>query len=112
VTRAKRADRLESALRHADKTLEAWFRQSKKTSRQASVDFARFLRRAKRQSAVAFRHQVDDLQSGLKKLSAGLQQLERGGKAGPAKRRARPAIARKTASSSKAASPRKKKKAA
>jgi hypothetical protein len=112
VSPARRADRVEAALRHADATLEDWFRQSRKTTRAASVVLVRLLRRSKRQSAGVLRHKVDDLQVGLKRLSAGLEQLERDGKAAPKKRRARPATAGTSASSSRAASPRKRKKAA
>jgi hypothetical protein len=101
VSRTKRSDRVEVVLRHADAALEKWFR------------------RARKQSAGVLRHRVDDLQAGLKKLSAGLEQLERDHKvtlptkqterepaAVPSKRRPRLAIARK------ASSPRKRKKAA
>jgi outer membrane murein-binding lipoprotein Lpp len=79
---------MESALQRADATLEDWFRQSQVTTRQAAIVFARFLSRAKRQGAGALRHQLDDLQTGLKKLSAGLEQLERDGKAVQPSRRA------------------------
>jgi outer membrane murein-binding lipoprotein Lpp len=79
---------MESALQRADATLEDWFRQSRVTTRQAAIVFARFLSRAKRQGAGALRHQLDDLQTGLKKLSAGLEQLERDGKAMQPTRRA------------------------
>jgi hypothetical protein len=112
VSPSRRPDRVEAALRHADATLEDWFRRGRKTTRKASVDLARFLLRSKRQSAGVLRHRVDRLQVGLKQLSAGLQQLERDGKAAPKKRRARPAVTRKSASSSTAASARKQKKAA
>jgi hypothetical protein len=112
VSPARRPDRVEAALRHADATLEDWFRRGRKTTRKASVDLARFLVRSTRQSAGVLRHRVDRLQVGLKRLSAGLELLERDGNAAPTKRRARPAVARKSASTSKAASPRKQKKAA
>ena len=112
VSPARRPDRVEAALRHADATLEDWFRQGRKTTRKASVDLVRLLRRSKRRSAGVLRHRVDDLQVGLKRLSAGLEQLERDGKAAPKKRRARAAVAGKSAPSSRAASPRKQKKAA
>jgi hypothetical protein len=85
--RRTRSDRLETVLQRADANLEDWFRQSQVTTRQAAVVFARFLARAKRQGAGALRRQLDDLQTGLKKLSAGLEQLERDGKTGVAKRR-------------------------
>jgi hypothetical protein len=99
VSGANRADRVEAVLRQADATLEKWFR------------------RAKKQSVRLARHQADNLQAGLKKLSARLAQLEREPNAitlakaapsrtVPAKRRPRPAIARKPSS------PRKPKKAA
>jgi hypothetical protein len=88
VNRANRADRVEAMLRHADATLETWFR------------------RAKTRSAVALRHGVDNLQGGLKKLSVKLEQAEGEPKPAPSKRRARPAIARKPSA------PRKRKKAA
>jgi hypothetical protein len=112
VSPARRPDRVEAALRHADATLEDWFRQGRKTTRKASVDLVRLLRRSKRRSAGVLRHRIDDLQVGLKRLSGGLEQLERDGKAAPKKRRARPAAAGKSAASSRAASPRKQKKAA
>jgi hypothetical protein len=100
VSRASRADRVEVVLRRADVAFEKW------------------LRRARKQSAGVLRHRVDDLQAGLKKLSAGLEQLERDHKltlpikqterepaAAPSKRRARP-------TARKATSPGKRKKAA
>jgi len=96
VSRARAADRVEVVLRRADVALEKWFR------------------RARKQSAGVLRHRVDDLQAGLKKLSAGLEQLERDHKvtlptkqtqpepaAVPSKRRPRPATARKAAASRK-----------
>jgi hypothetical protein len=92
-----RPDRLESVLQQADATLEDWFRQSRVTTRQATVVFARFLTRARRQGAGALRHQLDDLQAGLQKLSKGLEQLERDGKAGAAKRRVSPVRRRRPA---------------
>lgn len=91
---------MEAMLRQADASLEKWFRG------------------AKQRGAGILRHRVDDLQAGLKKLSAGLEQLERERaltpsepaepkhEATPRKRRARPVTARK------ASAPRKHKKAA
>jgi len=82
---------MEAMLRQADASLEKWFRGAKK------------------RGAGILRHRVDDLQAGLRKLSAGLEQLERERKVTqseqpapekkitPSKRRARPAIARKPA---------------
>ena len=78
---------MEAMLRRADATIEKWFRQAKK------------------RSAGILRHRVDDLQAGLKKVSAGLDHVEhereftpseqpdREPKATPTKRRARPAVA-------------------
>ena len=86
---------MEAMLRQADASLEKWFLGAKK------------------RGAGILRHRVDDLQAGLKKLSAGLQQLEgeravtesdqpnRAQKAIPSKRRARPAAARKPSASRK-----------
>jgi hypothetical protein len=100
VSRSQRADQMEALLRQADASLEKW------------------LLGAKTRGAGILRHRVDDLQAGLKKLSAGLQQLEgeravtksdqpdRAQKVTPSKRRARPAAARKPSA------PRKPKKAA
>src|ERR1700736_6664179 len=88
VNGANRADRVEAVLRHADATLETWFR------------------RAKKRSALALRQGVDNLQGGLKKLSVRWEQSEGEPKPAPIKRRARPAIARKPSA------PRKRKKAA
>jgi hypothetical protein len=88
VSRTNRADRVEAVLRHADATLERWFR------------------RAKKRGAGALRHQVDNLQAGLKKLSAGLERVEGDPKPAPSKRATRPAIARKPSA------PRKQKKVA
>ena len=100
VPRSQYADRIEAMLRQADANLEKWFR------------------RAKKRSAGILRHRVDDLQVGLKKVSAGLEQAERERavtpseqpereqKVTPSKRRARPAAARKPSA------PRKHKKAA
>jgi hypothetical protein len=118
VSPSKRDDRVELALKRADATLEDWFRRSQKATRNASVSFAAFLHRAKRQSAGALRHEVDDLQAGLKKLSTRLDSVEHEATATPKKRRTRPAPAPKAASSRKAAaapkavSTRKRKKAA
>jgi hypothetical protein len=119
VSPSRRDDRVELVLKRADVALEAWFRRSQKATRKASVSFAAFLHRAKRQSAGALRHEVDDLQAGLKKLSTRLDSVEHEATAAPKaaaapkKRRARPAPASKTAKSSKpAASTRKRKKAA
>ena len=76
-------------MRHADATLEVWFR------------------RARKRSAGVLRHRIADLQVGLKKLSAGLETIERDHKVTlsnetepdpkvtPTKRRVRPATARK-----------------
>jgi hypothetical protein len=76
---AKRVDRMEMTLRQADAALEKWFRLARK------------------RSAGALRHQVDSLQAGLKKLSAGLEQVEREPKAATRRRATRPSIARKPA---------------
>lgn len=97
MTRSRPTDGVEAVFRHADETLEDWFRQSRITTRQASVVFARFLDRAKQRGAGALRHQVDDLQVGLKRLSAGLEQLERSHRAVAPKRSTRPAASRKSA---------------
>jgi hypothetical protein len=89
VSNSRRADQMEAMLRQADATLEQWFRGAKK------------------RGAGILRQRVDDLQAGLKKLSAGLEQLEHKRTVTPSeppaeekqvtpkKRRARPAIARK-----------------
>jgi hypothetical protein len=80
---------MEAMLRDADARLEKWFRA------------------AKRGSAGVLRQRVDDLQAGLKKLSTGLEHVEKERavtptpqpegehKATPRKRRARPPVARK-----------------
>jgi len=107
VSPSRRDDRVELALKRADATLEDWFRRSQKATRKATVSFAAFLHRAKRQSAGALRHEVDDLQAGLKKLSTRLDSVEHEAAATPKRGRARPALAPKPASSRKAASPRK-----
>jgi hypothetical protein len=65
VSRSKRQDQVEVVLKRADAKLEDWFRRSEKATREASASFAAFLQRAKRQSAGALRHEVDDLQTGL-----------------------------------------------
>jgi hypothetical protein len=86
--------------------------------RQADASLEKWLRAAKTRGAGILRQRVDDLQIGLKKLSAGLEQVEQKRtvmpseqpdgeqKLPPRKRRARPATARKVAA------PRKRKKAA
>jgi hypothetical protein len=124
VSRSKREDQVEVVLKRADAKLEDWFRRSEKATREASASFAAFIQRAKRQSAGALRHEVDDLQTGLKKLSSRLDHVEHEATASPKKatthevtvapkkRRARPAVAPKAAKSSKAVSARKRKKAA
>jgi hypothetical protein len=121
---AKRDDQVEIVLKRADAKLEEWFRRGQKATRKASVSFAAFLRGAKRQSAGALRHEVDDLQAGLKKLSTRLDHVEHGDAAepkkarahevtvAPKKRRARPAAAHKAAKPTRTASARKRKKAA
>ena len=108
---SRRDDQVEIVLKHADAKLEEWFRRSQKATRKASVGFSAFLHRAKRQSVGALRHQVDDLQMGLKKLSTRLDRVEHEATP-PKKRRARPVAAPRAASSLKAASTRKRKKAA
>jgi hypothetical protein len=124
VSPTRRDDQVEIVLKRADAKLEEWFKRTQKATRKASVGFAAFLHRAKRQSAGALRHEVDDLQAGLKKLSNRLDHVEHGATAAPrkstshevtvapTKRRARPAAAPKTVKQSKAASARKRKKAA
>jgi hypothetical protein len=124
VSPSRRGDQVEIVLKRADAKLEEWFRRSQKATRKASVSFAAFLHRAKRQSAGALRHEVDDLQAGLKRLSTRLDHVEHGATAAPKKtsthevtvapkkRRARPAAASKAAKTGKAASARKRKKAA
>jgi hypothetical protein len=107
VSPSRRDDRVELALKRADATLEEWFQRSQKATRKATVSFAAFLHRAKRQSAGALRHEVDDLQAGLKKLSTRLDSVEHDATAAPKKRRVRPAPAPKAAASRKAASARK-----
>jgi hypothetical protein len=98
----KKADGVEAMLRRADRTLDGWFRRSRTTTRQAAVVFARLLQRSKRGGAGALRHQVDELQGGLEKLSTGLEKLEHDGK--PAGKKARPA-----SSTRKSSRPRKQK---
>lgn len=124
VSPSRRDDRVEIALKRADAKLEEWFRRGQKATRKASASFAAFLRQAKGQSAGALRHEVDDLQAGLKKLSTRLDRVEHEATGAPKKpsphvvmvaskkRRARPAAAPKAAKSSTAASSRKRKKAA
>jgi hypothetical protein len=124
VSPSRRDDKVEIVLKRADAQLEEWFRRTQKATRKASVRFGAFLRHAKGQTAGALRHEVDDLQAGLKKLSTRLDRVEHQAtptpkkpsmhevSAAPKKRRARPAAAPKAARSSKAASVRKRKKAA
>ena len=124
VSPVRRDDQVEIVLKRADAKLEEWFRRSQKATRKASVSFAAFLRGAKRQSAGALRHEVADLQAGLKKLSTRLDHVEHGATAArkksgthevtvaPKKRRARPAAAPKAVKRGKDASTRKRKKAA
>jgi len=130
VSPSRREDQVEIVLKRADAKLEDWFRRSQRATRKASVGFSAFLHRAKRQSAGALRHQVDDLQMGLKKLSTRLDRVgheaaaarkkhtiqiarvEDEATAAPKKRRARPAPAPRATSSRKAAATRKRKKAA
>jgi alpha-beta hydrolase superfamily lysophospholipase len=85
VSRRKRADRVESALRRADATLAAWFRRG----------------------AGVVRRRIDGLQGGLKSLSRGLEQVEKDPKPVPQPRSERP-----TSSRRKVTRPRKTKKAA
>jgi hypothetical protein len=96
--RRKNVDGVEAVLRKADATLDEWFRQSRITTKQASVVFARFLDRATRQGAGALRQPVDGLQASLERLSSSLQDLERPKRPAPAKprgRRKRPGATRK-----------------
>ena len=83
--RKSRADRVESALRRTDATLEAWFRRG----------------------AGVVRLQLNRLQGRLKQVSTGLEQLEKDPKPGAKTRRNRPAATRRAATR-----PRKTKKAA
>jgi hypothetical protein len=81
--------------------------------RDADAAFEKWFRGAKKRSAGVLRHRVDDLQAGLKKLSAGLEHVEKERavtptvepeaehKAASRKRRARPAIARKPSAARK-----------
>jgi hypothetical protein len=124
VSPSRRDDKVEIVLKRADARLEEWFRRTQKATRKASMRFGAFLRQAKGQSAGVLRHEVDDLQAGLKKLSGRLDRVEHEATAAPKKpsthevsvapkkRRARPAAAPKAPKSSKAASARKRKKAA
>jgi hypothetical protein len=128
VSPSRREDKVEIVLKRADARLEEWFRGGQKATRKASARVTAFLHRAKRQSAGAIRHEVDQLQAGLKKLSTRLDRVEHEAtvapkkhtiqiarvayEATPKKRRARPAPASKAVSSRKAASTRKRKKAA
>ncbi|MEA2669223.1 MAG: hypothetical protein QOJ33_2157 [Chloroflexota bacterium] len=130
VSPSRREDKVEIVLKRADARLEEWFRGGQKATRKASARVTAFLHRAKRQSAGALRHEVDQLQAGLKKLSTRLDQVEHAATVAPKKhtiqiarvehevaptpkkRRARPAPASKAVSSRKAASTRKRKKAA
>jgi hypothetical protein len=86
---------MEAILRQADASLEKWFRAAKK------------------RAAGIVRQRVDNLQGGLKKLSTGLEQVERERpvaqseepakekNVAPSKRRARPAVAPKPSASRK-----------
>jgi len=112
VSPSRRDDKLEVVLRRADAQLEEWFRRTRKETRKASTRFDAFLRQAKRQTAKALRHEVGDLQAGLKKLSTQLDRVGHQTTPAPKKRRARPAAAAKAAKSSRTASVRKRKKAA
>jgi hypothetical protein len=124
VSPSRRDDTVEVVLKRADAKLEEWFRRGQKATRNASMSLAAFLRQAKAQSAGALRHEVDDLQAGLKKLSNRLDRVEHEATTTPKKpstreitvvpkkHRARPAAASKVAKSTKAASTRKRKKAA
>ncbi|TMC30683.1 MAG: hypothetical protein E6I84_01755 [Chloroflexi bacterium] len=78
------ADRVESALRRADATLEGWFRRG----------------------AGVLRRQVNRFQGRLKQVSTGLEQLEKERKPAAVKRSPRPAATKR------ATRPRKPKKAA
>ena len=79
MSRSKPADRVESLLRRADATL------------------GRVLTRARTRGAGVLRQQIKGLQGGLKKLSGGLEELERKPRADSPKRVERPAIASKPA---------------
>lgn len=96
----KKADGVEILLRKADRTLDEWFKQSRMTTQQASQAFARFLGRARREGAGTLRLQVDGLQAGLRKLSEGLQQMERPARA-TTKKRSRTVSARRRTSARK-----------
>jgi hypothetical protein len=79
VSRSKPADRVEAALRKADATL------------------GRVLSKVRTRGAGALRQQIKGLQGGLKKLSAGLEQMEHDTPTSPAKRAEHPAAAPKPA---------------
>lgn len=79
VSRSRPADRVESVLRRVDATL------------------SRVLTRARTRGAGALRQQIKGLQTGLKKLSAGLEHMEHDTATDPAKRAERPAAAPKPA---------------
>lgn len=81
--------------------------------RDADAAFEKWFRGTKKRSAGILRQRVDDLQAGLKKLSTGLERVEKeravtpavepeaDHKVAPRKRRARPAIARKPSAARK-----------
>jgi hypothetical protein len=79
VAKRKQGDGVEAVLRQADATVEQWFRRS----------------------AGALRRQVNGLETGLKKLAEGLEQLERSRQAAPRKRRGPRATAAGTTRSRK-----------
>jgi TolA-binding protein len=101
VAREKKSDGVEAVLRKADRKLDDWFRQSRMTTRQASIVFGRFLQRTKRRGAGALRQQLEGLQGGLEKLSTGLEKLEHDRKAAAKKTRPSSASTRKTPRSPK-----------
>jgi hypothetical protein len=67
---------VETVLRQMDATLEQWLKWATREGRHAQTAVEKTAHEAFVRGAAALRRQVDDLQVGLKKLSAGLEQVE------------------------------------
>jgi hypothetical protein len=76
VTASSRTEGVETVLRQMDDTLEQWLKWASREGRHAQTAVEKTAHEAFVRGAAALRRQVDDLQVGLKKLSAGLEQVE------------------------------------
>lgn len=76
MTGPNRTEGVETVLRQMDATIEQWLKWANRERGHAQTAVEKTAHEAFVRGAGALRRQVDDLQVGLKKLSAGLEQVE------------------------------------